>query len=146
MKFTYRTNYRPPIPALTVQLYSPVTDRFADPALAIVDTGSDAMMVPSRYLLAIGAQETAPGWLMTVTGERRAVALYFVDIYLEQYAAPGIRVVADEAGDDIILGRDFLNRFGNYSAIGAGHLNLRLQQCLPGQFGLHVGCKCPAPE
>lgn len=111
MKFSYRTNYRPPISALTVRLYSPVTDRFADPAMAIVDTGSDATMVPLRHLLAIGARETAPGWLLTVTGERRSVALYFVDNYLEQDAAPGVRVVADEVGDDIILGRDFLNRF-----------------------------------
>jgi hypothetical protein len=68
-------------------------------------------MVPLRYLLAIGAEETAPGWLVTVTGERQVVALYFVDIHLERDVAPGVRVVADEAGEDIILGRDFLNRF-----------------------------------
>jgi hypothetical protein len=111
MKFSYRTDFRPPIPALAVRLYSPVTDRFADPTLAVVDSGSDATMVPLRSLLAIGAKETAPGWLVTVTGERQAVALYYVDIYLEQEVAPGIRVVADEVGDDIILGRDFLNRF-----------------------------------
>lgn len=72
---------------------------------------SDATMVPLRHFLAIRAQETAPGWVLTVTGERRSVALFFVDIYLEQDAAPGVRVVADEVGDDIILGRDFLNRF-----------------------------------
>lgn len=111
MKLSYRMDFRPPIPALAVRLYSPVTDKFADPAPALVDTGSDATMIPLRYLLAIGAQETAPGWLVTVTGERQAVALYFVDIYLGQEVAPGIRVVADEAGEDVILGRDFLNRF-----------------------------------
>lgn len=111
MKFSYRMDYRPPIPALAVRLYSPVTDSFTDSAMAILDTGSDATMAPLRYLLAIGAQETAPGWLVTVTGERQAVALYFVDIYLGQEVAPGVRVVADETGDDIILGRDFLNRF-----------------------------------
>ncbi len=68
-------------------------------------------MAPLRCLLAIGAEETAPGWLVTVTGERQVVALYFVDIHLEHDVAPGVRVVADEAGEDIILGRDFLNRF-----------------------------------
>jgi len=68
-------------------------------------------MVPLRYLTAIGAQETTPGWLVTVTGQRQAVALYFVDIYLEQEVAPGMRVIGDETGVDIILGRDFLNRF-----------------------------------
>jgi predicted aspartyl protease len=111
MKTMYRADYRPPIPALAVRLYSPVTDRFADQAIAVIDTGSDATMVPLRYLTAIGAQETTPGWLVTVTGQRQAVALYFVDIYLEQEVAPGMRVIGDETGVDIILGRDFLNRF-----------------------------------
>lgn len=111
MKFPYRADYDPPIPALPVRLHSPVTDKFVGPEAALVDTGSDATMVPLRVLLAIGAEETAPGWLVTVTGERQAVALYFVDIYLEQDIAPGIRVVADQEGDDIVLGRDFLNRF-----------------------------------
>lgn len=111
MKSSYRRDFHPPIPALPIRLYSPITDTFTELALAIVDTGSDATMAPMRYLLAIGAPETAPGWLVTVTGERQAVALYFVDIYLGQEVAPDIRVVADETGDDIILGRDFLNRF-----------------------------------
>lgn len=111
MKSLYRADYHPPIPALPIRLYSPVTDRFVGPELALVDTGSDATLVPLRHLLAIGAEETAPGWLVTVTGERQAVALYFVDIYLEQDVAPGIRVIADQEGDDVVLGRDFLNRF-----------------------------------
>lgn len=111
MKLLYRTDFSPPIPVLPVRLYSPVTERSTDPVLGLVDTGSDATIVPLRYLLAIGAQETAPGWLVTVTGQRQPVALYFVDIYLEQEMAPGIRVIADESGHELILGRDFLNRF-----------------------------------
>ncbi len=111
MRLAYRSDYRPPVPALPVRLYSSVTDRHTEPTLAIVDTGSDASIVPLRYLLAIGAEETAPGWLITVTGSRQAVALYFVDIQLEWEVAPGLRVIADEEGEDIVLGRDFLNRF-----------------------------------
>lgn len=111
MRLSYRTDYRPPVPAIPVRLYSPVTEKYAGPELAIVDTGSDATMVPLRYLLAIGAEETAPGWLVTVTGNRQPVALYFVDIQCAQDVAPGLRVVADETGEDIVLGRDFLNRF-----------------------------------
>lgn len=111
MKLAYRTDYYPPIPALSVRLYSPVTDRHIGPMIAILDTGSDASIVPLRYLYGIGAEETAPGWLITVTGERQAVALYFVDIHLEHEVAPGMRVIADDNGEDVILGRDFLNRF-----------------------------------
>ena len=111
MRLAYRADYRPPIPSLPVRLYSSVTDRYTEPMLAILDTGSDASMVPLRYLLSIGAEETAPGWLITITGSRQAVALYFVDIQLEREIAPGLRVIADEEGEDIVLGRDFLNRF-----------------------------------
>ena len=111
MKLAYRTDYQPPIPVLSVRLYSPVTDRHSGPMLAILDTGSDASIVPWRYLHQIGAEETAPGWLVTVTGERQAVALYFVDMHLDHEVAPGMRVIADENGEDVILGRDFLNRF-----------------------------------
>lgn len=111
MKFAYRTDYRPPVPALRVRLYSPVTDKFTDEELAIMDTGSDATMVPLHFLRTIAAEETAPGWLITITGERQAVALYFVDIQLDEAVAPGLRVIADEEGQDIVLGRDFLNRF-----------------------------------
>lgn len=32
------------------------------------------------------------------------------------------------------------NRVGNYSATGAGHLNLRHQRCLPSQFEPSIGC------
>jgi hypothetical protein len=68
-------------------------------------------MVPLRLLRTIGAEETAPGWLITITGERHMVALYFVDVQLGKSVAPGLRVIADEEGQDIVLGRDFLNRF-----------------------------------
>ena len=110
MKIAYRADFRPPAPALEVRLYSPITDRFVGPFLAIVNTGSDATLVPLQHLSALGAEETAPGWLIGITGDRQAVALYFIDIYLGPISSPGIQVIADRNGKDIVLGRDFLNR------------------------------------
>lgn len=110
MKIAYRKDFRPPAPTLEIRLYAPITDRFVGPFSAIVDTGSDATIVPQDYLDDLGAEETAPGWLIGITGDRQAVALYFVDIYVGSLSSPGIRVIADRIGKDIVLGRDMLNR------------------------------------
>lgn len=110
MKLVYNTTYFPPIPVLSIRLYSFITDQFAGPFLSIVDSGSDATLVPLTYLKAIGAEETAPGWMVGITGHRQPVSLYFVDIYLGEQAFSGIRVIADKTAQEIILGRDVLNK------------------------------------
>ncbi len=43
-------------------------------------------------------------------GERHNVMLYLVDIQIGNLTLPGIEVVGDEISDEIILGRDVLNR------------------------------------
>jgi len=53
MKQSYNTSYYPPIPALEIRLYSSITDEFAGPFLAVLDTGSDATLVPLAPLLTI---------------------------------------------------------------------------------------------
>lgn len=45
-----------------------------------------------------------------VTGVRRPINLYYVDIYLGDSGYSGIRVMADIKGKEIILGRDLLNK------------------------------------
>lgn len=110
MKQPYNTQYRPPIPILNIRLYSSVSDIFSDALPALVDTGSDASLVPLTQLLELEAEETAPGWLVSITGERKVVSLYFVDVYIDHIALPGIRVIADKDADEVILGRDVLNK------------------------------------
>lgn len=110
MKFAYDASYFPPIPVLSIRLYSPVTDRFVGPFQALVDSGSDATLVPLTHLQAIGAEESAPGWLIGITGHRQPVSLYFVDDYFDKQAFPGIRVMADKTASEVILGRDVLNK------------------------------------
>jgi len=110
VKQPYNRHYRPPIPTLTVRLYSPVRDTFSTPIEAIVDTGSDAYLIPLGRLLELGAEETAPGWLITVTGERKPVSLFFIDVYVGESALAGIRVIADPDTNEVIIGRDVLNK------------------------------------
>ena len=110
MSEAYSRSARPAMPALHVRLYSSDTERSTESLSALVDTGADATIVPIRQLLEIGAEETAPGWLRGITGERLPVALYFIDIHLDHLAIPGVRVIASVTEEFILLGRDVLNK------------------------------------
>jgi hypothetical protein len=106
VKQRYNHQYHPPIPILTVRLYSLVNDTFSPLLKALVDTGSDASLVPLPLLNELGAEETAPGWLVSITGERKPVSLFYVDVYIGDQALSGIRVIGDPDTDEVILGRD----------------------------------------
>jgi hypothetical protein len=110
VKQPYNRQYRPPIPVLAIRLYSSSSNLFSGEVSALVDTGSDASLVPLAQLIELQAEETAPGWLVTITGERKPVSLYFVDFYVGDIAFSGIRVIADPDSEDVILGRDVLNK------------------------------------
>jgi hypothetical protein len=62
------------------------------------------------HLIQLAAEETATGWLVSITGERKPVSLYFVDIYVGSIALSGIRVIGDKDAGEVILGRDVLNK------------------------------------
>ena len=75
----------------------------------MVDTGSDASLVPLPLLLQLGAEETAPGWLVSIKGERKPVSLFFVDVHIDDQILAGIRVIGEPDATEVILGRDVLN-------------------------------------
>lgn len=113
MNVPYDSGFSPPAPILSIRLYSFLQDQFSDPFPALIDTGSDTTLIPLRRLVEIGAKETAPGWLVGVTGDRRPVATYYIDIALDgldSLMLPGIRVIASTTSDEALLGRDVLNR------------------------------------
>ena len=107
--FPYDVLYDPAMPACDVVLTVAATGkRTALPA--ILDTGSDATLVPLRHLQGIGARRVFEAGLRSQWGERRAVFLYLVDVQLGTLTLPGVYVVGDDLGDEVVLGRDVLNR------------------------------------
>ncbi len=106
----YSRLVRPPAPKLFVRLRSTVRDQSTGPLTALVDTGADATIAPLSHLLEIGAEETAPGWLRGVMRERQPVRLYFVDIQIGNLTFPGVRVIGNPLTEDVLLGRDVLNK------------------------------------
>jgi hypothetical protein len=77
---------------------------------AIVDSGSDATIVPVSYLRQIRASSYEKRWLRGIRGGRHRVKLYSIFVQIGSYSLFA-RVVGDEVNREIIIGRDILNQF-----------------------------------
>jgi predicted aspartyl protease len=110
VNFQYNTDYFPPAPFVDVTFISAAEMFRVGPFPAFVDSGADGTIVPQQYLDAIHAPPTVEMRLRSQWGEQRRVMLYLVDVRIGDINLPGIEVVGDELSNDIILGRDVLNR------------------------------------
>jgi hypothetical protein len=110
MKRPYHQTYYPPVPAMQVRIGSAETGRYTDDLAGIVDTGADAAIVPIALLDQVEAAVEGYNSVRSQWGEARPVNLYSVDVIVEEITLPGILVVGDEVGNELILGRDVLNR------------------------------------
>lgn len=79
------------------------------PLAAFVDSGADATILPASYLLPLKLQIDARKRLTSPWGGEQHVAIYFVDLGIDDVHLPFIEVVADERGDEIIIGHNVLN-------------------------------------
>lgn len=110
MKYPYNQDYQPAFPACKISLYNSENDKRTEKLDALLDTGSDGSMVPIVYLQQILATVLTDARIRSHWGEPRLVQLFEVDIELGDMTLPGVFVVGDEEGDEIILGRDVLNK------------------------------------
>lgn len=108
-EFPYDTAYDPALPVCDVTLTAKPTGQQVK-LTAIVDTGADGYYCSLRYLQQIGARRAIEVWLRSQWGERRAVFLYLVDLQIGEITLPGVYVVGDDLGAEVVLGRNVLNR------------------------------------
>jgi predicted aspartyl protease len=106
----YLDHYNPPMPVLEIHLAYPEGSPSLGPLAAIIDTGADSMLVPQDLPDRIGAPFSDEARLRSHWGEWRQVALFIVDLGIEDLRLPNVEVVGDDEGDEIILGRNVLNR------------------------------------
>ncbi len=108
-EYPYDATYDPPIPICNVALIAPSTGRRVTLA-AIVDTGADGTIVPVYHLQGIGARRSLEATLRSQWGEPRTVFLYLINLQIGELVLSGVYVVGDELGDEVVLGRNVLNR------------------------------------
>lgn len=110
MKHPYDTDYRPPFPVIPVILHNGEEGLSTATESALLDTGSDGSMVPIIYLRQILAPAYAETRIRSHWGEWRPVQLFLVNLELGDFRLADVSVVGDEQGEEIVLGRNVLNR------------------------------------
>lgn len=103
-------DYEPPMPVVEIALRSPKKGGQSISLLALVDSGSDATMLPMEVLQSIGARFYRVTRIRGVTGEPMTVDTYHISINLGPYTIHGIEAVALPKSSEAILGRDVLNQ------------------------------------
>ena len=110
-EYLYSSQYTPPAPVLEISLGLPGQNPMVGPLIGLVDTGADATYVPNNLLQQIGAPFINRGIVRSQWGEHRAIKLHAVSIQVGQFVIPVVTVISDTSGNEIVLGRNFLNRW-----------------------------------
>jgi predicted aspartyl protease len=110
MSYRYAENWYPPMPVLEIQLGYPEKSLALGPYTAIVDTGADGTIIPIHLVERLDAPFTDDVRLRGQWGEWHRARMFTVDIGIGSLCLPAVEVVGDEHGDEIILGRNVLNK------------------------------------
>ncbi len=107
--FNYSQNFFPPAPVIMIKLVTRETNLSTADLAALIDTGADASFAPLSVLESIQAGVGKVYHARSMWGERRSFPSFIVDIQITGTTLPGLVMLGHE-GDEIILGRDVLNR------------------------------------
>jgi len=110
MKYPYDASYQPPFPVVRVVFDNSEEGLRTTADNALLDTGSDGSLVPIAYLRQILSPALTDTRIRSHWREWRSAQLFVVDLELGDLKLPGVFVVGDEQGDEIVLGRNVLNR------------------------------------
>lgn len=103
-------NYDPAMPVLEVTLAAPASGEPRMNVLALVDSGSDATLLPGNALEESGALYLRSRRIRGITGHAILADVYLTSLRVGPYTIRGIRAVAVSSEGEAILGRDVLNQ------------------------------------
>jgi len=104
----YTENYYPPAPVIPVEIAGPEMSDWIRVDEAFVDSGADWTIVPTSLIEQIAAVGWDRAWLHSQWGEPRLVHRYEIDLRIADRTFPSLLVVEDNQGEEVILGRNFL--------------------------------------
>lgn len=108
--YEYSANYSPAMPVCMVYIGAGGAPPTLGPFTAIIDTGADITVIPLPYLQQVNAKRISRGRARSLWGDLKIVDVYSVALNLDGLKFAALRVLADDAGEEIILGRFVLNR------------------------------------
>lgn len=110
MSTRYNSRYTPAIPVLPVSFGYGEERRLPETFEAIVDTGADTTIVPDDIARRLKASPLNPAQLETQWGDIHPVTMYLLDIQIGDMRLPSVVVAGNPETDEIILGRNVLNK------------------------------------
>lgn len=111
MKTRYSHDYFPPAPVLMVSLAVPERAPTLGPIHALVDTGADGTLVATSLIEQLDVPIVyATNLRSHLGGDLHRVPVHKVDLVFDGFRLPGIEVVGDDWGNEIIIGRNVLNK------------------------------------
>jgi len=111
MKSAYSKEYDPPAPVLPISLAAPEEAPQIGPQSALIDTGADGTFIPTAFLEQLDVPVIYATNVRSHLSERlRRVSVHQIDILIDTIRLPGIDVVSDDWSNEIILGRNILNK------------------------------------
>lgn len=110
MSYAYLSTYYPLVPTLKITLGYPEESLKLGPLTAIIDTGADGTLIPQAYIDQLGAPFVDDIRIRSHWGEWRNIQIFTLDIGIGSLRLPAIEVLGDESGDEIVLGRNLLNK------------------------------------
>lgn len=111
MKTAYSNEYDPPAPVLPISLAAPAEAPQIGLQLALIDTGADGTFIPTAFLEQLDVPVIYATNVRSHLGERlHRVSVHQIDILIDTIRLPGIDVVSDDWSNEIILGRNVLNK------------------------------------
>ena len=108
--YAFSGDYTPPAPVLDVRIGKPRQPPLTGSLEALVDTGADGSFIPVSL---IEQYDFPPFDLKTVRsqwGQAFPITTYSVSMTFNSHYFSFVEVIADETGNEIILGRIVLNR------------------------------------
>ncbi len=106
----YSTQYSPAMPVCQVYLGPGGGEATLGPLEAILHTGADLTVIPGKYLRQMGARRVDRGRARSLWGDTRSVDVYSIALNVDDLRVTAMRVLSDDRGDEIVLGRLVLNR------------------------------------
>jgi hypothetical protein len=106
----YSREHHPPAPVLDIYLSAPDSYEWHGPFQAQLDSGADVTIIPVALIADLRVPAIDEIALVSQWRDRHVMRLFQVDIRIADLLLPAVDVASDRWSDEILLGRNVLNR------------------------------------
>ncbi|MCP5095861.1 MAG: hypothetical protein GY943_09930 [Chloroflexi bacterium] len=108
--YDYDVHYQPAMPVVEITVRNSHDASLETTLTALVDSGSDATLIPKEILQSVQAIYQDRLNMRGVTGDVQIVDIYNVTIRIGSHIIPNVHVISGKADAEPLIGRDVLNQ------------------------------------